>query len=51
MAPVETGSQAIDRAARILVQLVESDDVVTLAGLMQETRLPKTTAARLLRAL
>ena len=29
---VEDGSQAIDRAARILVRLVESDDVVTLCA-------------------
>lgn len=48
---VEDGSQAIDRAARILVSLVESDEAVTLSGVMEETRLPKTTAARLLRAL
>jgi IclR family acetate operon transcriptional repressor len=49
--PLETGAQSIDRAARILVRLVEGDDVVTLARVMEETRLPKTTAARLLRAL
>jgi IclR family acetate operon transcriptional repressor len=47
----ENGAQSIDRAASILVRLVESDDVVTLAGVMEETRLPKSTAARLLRAL
>jgi IclR family transcriptional regulator, acetate operon repressor len=46
-----TGSQSIDRAARILVRLIESDEAVTLAGVMEETQLPKTTAARLLRAL
>lgn len=51
MADIETGSQSIDRAARILVRLVESDEVVTLAGVVAETRLPKSTAARLLRAL
>jgi len=51
MTRVEEGSQSIDRAARILVRLVESEDAVTLSGLMEETRLPKTTAARLLRAL
>jgi IclR family acetate operon transcriptional repressor len=48
---VEDGSRAIDRAARILVRLVESDDVVTLSGVMEDTQLPKSTAARLLRAL
>ena len=47
----ETGAQAIDRAARILARLVESDEAVTLTGVIEETRLPKSTAARLLRAL
>lgn len=51
MARREDGSQAIDRAAQILVRLVESEDAVSLSGVMEETRLPKTTAARLLRAL
>jgi DNA-binding IclR family transcriptional regulator len=51
MAHVEEGSQAIDRAARILVRLVASERPVTLAGVVEETRLPKSTAARLLRAL
>lgn len=51
MARIEEGSQAIDRAARILVRLVESEEAVTLSGVMEETRLPKSTAARLLRAL
>jgi DNA-binding IclR family transcriptional regulator len=51
MAKVEEGAQAIDRAAQILLRLVESDEAVTLTGVMEETRLPKSTAARLLRAL
>ncbi len=51
MPKIEEGSQAIDRAARILVRLVESDEAVTLASVMEETQLPKSTAARLLRAL
>jgi IclR family acetate operon transcriptional repressor len=46
-----TGAQSIDRAAQILVRIVESDEAVTLSGVMEETRLPKSTAARLLRAL
>jgi IclR family transcriptional regulator, acetate operon repressor len=50
MAP-ENGAQAIDRAARILVRLMESDEAVTLSSVMEGTRLPKSTAARLLRAL
>jgi len=51
MAAVESGAQSIDRAAQILVRLMESDETVTLASVIEETRLPKTTAARLLRAL
>ena len=51
MASLEQGAQSIDRAARILVRLVESDHVITLNGVMEETQLPKSTAARLLRAL
>jgi IclR family acetate operon transcriptional repressor len=51
MASLEQGAQSIDRAARILVRLVDSDHVITLNGLMEETQLPKSTAARLLRAL
>src|SRR5438093_1109558 len=48
---LENGSQSIDRAARILVRLVESEEAVTLSAVMEETQLPKSTAARLLRAL
>ncbi len=51
MAAVESGAQSIDRAAQILVRLMESDETVTLASVIEETRLPKTTAARLLSAL
>jgi IclR family acetate operon transcriptional repressor len=51
MQKIEEGAQAIDRAARILVRLVESDEVVTLTSVMEDTQLPKSTAARLLRAL
>ncbi len=51
MTKIEDGAQAIDRAAKILVRLVESDEVVTLSGVMADTQLPKSTAARLLRAL
>jgi DNA-binding IclR family transcriptional regulator len=51
MPAVESGSQSIDRAAQILVRLMESDETVTLASVIEETRLPKSTAARLLRAL
>jgi DNA-binding IclR family transcriptional regulator len=51
MARTEDGAQAIDRAARILVRLIESDLPVTLNGVARDTELPKSTAARLLRAL
>ena len=47
----EAGAQSIDQAARILVGLIESDELVTLASIMQRTQLSKSTAARLLRAL
>lgn len=51
MASLEYGAQSIDRAARILARLLESDDVITLSGVVAATQLPKSTAARLLRAL
>ncbi len=51
VAQFEEGTQAIDRAARILVHLVEANEAMTLSGVVEETRLPKSTAARLLRAL
>ena len=47
----EEGTQAIDRAARILVGLIESDEYVSLATIIERTGLSKSTAARLLRAL
>ncbi|MGI9657270.1 MAG: IclR family transcriptional regulator [Gaiellaceae bacterium] len=51
MAKVETRAQAVDRAARVLVHLIETDHVMTLSGVMEESQLPKSTAARVLRAL
>jgi DNA-binding IclR family transcriptional regulator len=48
---VGTGAQSIDRAAQVLARLLSSDQPVTLAGMIAETQLPKSTAARLLRAL
>jgi IclR family transcriptional regulator, acetate operon repressor len=47
----EDGTQAIDRAARILVGLIESDELVSLASIIERTGLSKSTAARLLRSL
>src|SRR4051812_39871365 len=46
-----TGTQAIDRAADLLVRLLASADARTLAELAAETGLPKSTASRLVRAL
>ena len=46
-----TGTQAIDRAAELLVRLVESEDGCRPGELATATGLPKSTASRLLRAL
>jgi len=46
-----TGTQAIDRAASLLVRVVESDEGYTVGELATVTGLPKSTASRLLRAL
>lgn len=48
---VEAGSQAIDRAALVLRRLMECDDFVSLGTMVEDTRLSKTTTARVLRAL
>jgi IclR family acetate operon transcriptional repressor len=49
--PTQTGTQAIDRAAELLVRLIESDQAWSTGDLADNTRLPKSTASRLLRAL
>jgi IclR family transcriptional regulator, acetate operon repressor len=46
-----TGTQAIDRAAELLVRLIESDHAWSTVDLADEVGLPKSTASRLLRAL
>ncbi len=46
-----TGTQAIDRAAELLVRLIESDHAWSTMDLADEVHLPKSTASRLLRAL
>lgn len=48
---VEAGAQSIDRAALVLRRLLESDGYVSLGTVVEGTQLPKSTAARLLRAL
>src|SRR6195952_2394321 len=46
-----TGTQAIERAAELLVRLIESDQAWSTVDLADEMHLPKSTASRLLRAL
>src|SRR3989337_1551857 len=46
-----TGTQAIDRAAQLLVRVVESSEPETLTELAEITGLPKSTASRLVAAL
>ena len=46
-----TGTQAIDRAATLLVRLVESEESWRLGDLATASGLPKSTTSRLLRAL
>lgn len=45
------GTQSIDRAAQLLVLVLESDDPVALGDLAATAELPKSTASRLLSAL
>jgi DNA-binding IclR family transcriptional regulator len=46
-----TGTQAIDRAAELLVRVVESADHETVGELAETTGLPRSTASRLVAAL
>jgi IclR family transcriptional regulator, acetate operon repressor len=46
-----TGTRAIDRAAQLLVRVVESDTHETVTELAETTGLPKSTASRLVAAL
>jgi IclR family transcriptional regulator, acetate operon repressor len=45
------GTQAVDRAARLLAEVVHSPDPVTFTGLTAATGLAKSTTSRLLLAL
>jgi len=47
----QTGTQAIDRAAHLLVLLVESEDGFAVGELADRAGLPKSTTSRLVRAL
>jgi IclR family transcriptional regulator, acetate operon repressor len=46
-----TGARAIDRAAQLLVRVVESSEPETVTELAETTGLPKSTASRLVAAL
>jgi DNA-binding IclR family transcriptional regulator len=47
----KAGTQSIDRAARLLIRVVESEQPATVTELAQATGLPKSTASRLVGAL
>lgn len=49
--PAETGTQAIDRAADLLVSVVESQRPLAVGELAERTGLPKSTTSRLVGAL
>ena len=49
--PTETGTQAIDRAAELLVRVVESNQPLGVGELSSRSGLPKSTTSRLVGAL
>jgi IclR family transcriptional regulator, acetate operon repressor len=51
MAEPATGSQAVDRAAELLVRIMESERPPSVGELADAAELPKSTTSRLLRAL
>jgi len=48
---MQTGTQSIDRAAQLLVRVVESDEPTSVGELAQSTGLPRSTTSRLVGAL
>src|SRR5947199_10622262 len=48
---MQTGTQAIDRAAQLLVLVVERDEATSVGELAQAAGLPKSTVSRALSAL
>lgn len=51
IAPTQTGTQSIDRAAQLLVHVLETDAPPTVGELSSRTGLPKSTTSRLVGAL
>jgi DNA-binding IclR family transcriptional regulator len=51
MSTSPTGTQAVDRAAELLVRVVEADGPVTFGAITEAAGLPKSTTSRLLGAL
>jgi IclR family acetate operon transcriptional repressor len=51
MYEIPTGGQSIDRAARLLVAVAESDEPISVRELVERTDLPKSTVSRLVAAL
>jgi IclR family transcriptional regulator, acetate operon repressor len=51
MAAAPTGTQAVDRAATLLVEVLKSEQSVTFGDLTASSRLPKSTVSRLLTSL
>jgi len=49
--PIASGSQSIDRAAQLLVQVLESVEPQSIGSLSARAELPKSTTSRLVRAL
>src|ERR1700757_5244362 len=49
--PAETGTQAIDRAAELLVRVVESPRPLGVGELAERSGLPRSTTSRLVGAL
>lgn len=51
MTAAPTGTQAVDRAATLLVEVLQADQSVTFADLTATSKLPKSTVSRLLTSL
>ena len=49
--PTQTGTQSIDRAAQLLVRVVESAEPPSVGELAERSGLPKSTTSRLVAAL